>query len=122
MLTPLEIIILVVILLWLAGIIVPVAAVGNGGPGRGEVLATPDADHGRGRMSDTSDEAYLQCVLGALKAARAAANQNGHKRGSGGVGTLKCPVCNGVLHYSVAGSNGHLWGSCETEGCVRWAQ
>jgi hypothetical protein len=37
-------------------------------------------------------------------------------------GTIECPTCEGVLHYTVAGYNGHVWGKCETDGCLEWMQ
>ena len=36
-------------------------------------------------------------------------------------GTVECPVCKGVLHLSQS-SNGHVWGKCETDGCVSWME
>lgn len=36
--------------------------------------------------------------------------------------TVKCPECGGKLHLSQAGYNGHVWGKCETEGCVSWME
>lgn len=35
---------------------------------------------------------------------------------------IECPACNGRLHLSIAGSNGHVHGRCETEGCVSWME
>ena len=58
----------------------------------------------------------------ALNAAHEAAKALGLKKGHGGNGTCECPVCHGVLHFSVASYNGHLWGKCETEGCMSWMQ
>lgn len=34
---------------------------------------------------------------------------------------IECPICKGKLH-SQAAYNGHVWGGCETEGCVSWMQ
>lgn len=34
-------------------------------------------------------------------------------------GLVPCPRCEGKLGYSVA-SNGHIWGKCETHGCLAW--
>lgn len=43
------------------------------------------------------------------------------KRNTGGV--IECPVCGGVLHFSIAGAyNGHIHGKCETEGCLSWME
>lgn len=58
----------------------------------------------------------------ALNAAHKAAKEQGLRQGHGGHGTTTCPVCNGVLHFSVASVNGHLWGKCETEDCMSWMQ
>lgn len=46
--------------------------------------------------------------------------KEGKKRGI--IGQVKCPRCHGILHYSIASSNGHVWGSCETEDCLHWIQ
>ena len=35
-------------------------------------------------------------------------------------GTIECPACKGTLHYSIAGTNGHMWGRCETKDCLTW--
>lgn len=46
-----------------------------------------------------------------------------HAAGKRGVnGVVECPQCKGKLHYSIAGSNGHLWGNCETADCLSWMQ
>jgi len=37
-------------------------------------------------------------------------------------GVKTCPVCGGKLHMSHSGYNGHVWGKCETEGCVAWME
>jgi hypothetical protein len=35
---------------------------------------------------------------------------------------IECPACKGRLHLSQAAYNGHVWGQCETEGCVSWME
>lgn len=35
-------------------------------------------------------------------------------------GTIVCPLCKGKLHYTISGYNGHVWGKCETDGCLGW--
>lgn len=35
---------------------------------------------------------------------------------------IECPACKGRLHLSQASSNGHVWGHCETSGCVSWME
>ncbi len=37
-------------------------------------------------------------------------------------GTEECPECGGVLHLTHAADNGHVWGQCETEGCLAWME
>ena len=44
----------------------------------------------------------------------------GDKGEKGSKGTIECPKCNGALHYTVSGYNNHIWGKCETEGCLSW--
>jgi hypothetical protein len=39
-----------------------------------------------------------------------------------GSGVVPCPACGKGLHFSVARSNGHVWGRCETEGCLAWME
>jgi hypothetical protein len=39
----------------------------------------------------------------------------------GAAGVIECPKCGKTLHWSRA-SNGHVWGACETDGCLRWMQ
>lgn len=73
------------------------------------------------------DVAELEAVVANFKKATSAtredANARGLGKGNGGMGEILCPVCGtGRLKYSVAGVNGHIWGACSTEGCVRWMQ
>ena len=35
---------------------------------------------------------------------------------------IECPACKGRLHLTQAASNGHVWGKCETKGCVSWME
>lgn len=37
-------------------------------------------------------------------------------------GVERCPVCGMALVMSIAAHNGHVWGKCETEGCVSWME
>jgi hypothetical protein len=74
-----------------------------------------------------AEEAEIeQCMtrsLTAMKAVAVDAKAKGFKRGNGGAGSVKCPVCeSGTLAYSVASYNGHIWGKCSTEDCVSWMQ
>ena len=35
---------------------------------------------------------------------------------------VECPACKGRLHLSIVKHNNHVWGECETEGCVKWME
>lgn len=35
-------------------------------------------------------------------------------------GHIECPICKGRLNYTISSYNGHVWGQCETEGCLSW--
>ncbi len=43
-------------------------------------------------------------------------------RGEDWQGVQECPECGGKLHMSHAKSNGHVWGLCETKGCLQWME
>lgn len=59
----------------------------------------------------------------AVRVCREDAQRRGFKKGNGGAAEIGCPVCRtGMLHYSVAGYNGHLHGRCDMPGCVSWMQ
>lgn len=40
----------------------------------------------------------------------------------GGIGTVECPSCEGVVHYTVSSHNLHTSGSCETKDCMSWME
>lgn len=69
------------------------------------------------------DEQRMENFAKAHKAAKDHAKSLGLGRGHGGRGSIDCPVCViGTLRYSVAGVNGHMHGSCTTEGCMSWME
>ncbi len=74
------------------------------------------------REEAVRDFARVSDALEALAAVQSDAKTHGLGRGNGGVGEIKCPICKGRLRYSVAGSNGHIWGACSNKDCVRWMQ
>jgi hypothetical protein len=37
-------------------------------------------------------------------------------------GSVECPMCGGKLHFTVARSNGHVHGHCETRLCLIWME
>lgn len=82
---------------------------------------SPDADTACGeREYPTEDEvdARFREIEESIKntgIARAACVATGEMSG-----VIECPVCHGALSFTIAASNGHVWGSCATDGCVRW--
>ncbi len=40
----------------------------------------------------------------------------------GGEGALDCPICKGVLRWSISSYNGHIRMQCETEQCVNFME
>ena len=69
------------------------------------------------------DKKKLNSTLVAVVETHLHAEKNDLGVGRGGNGKLKCPICKtGKIRYSVASVNGHIWGSCTTEGCVRWIE
>lgn len=67
-------------------------------------------------------EAAFASHMLVFRAAHDDAKARGLKRGHGGQSDMICPICGGVLRYSVAGYNGHMHAQCETEGCVQWME
>ena len=43
-------------------------------------------------------------------------------KGQSWQGVEECPACKGKLHLSHAACNGHVWGKCETKGCLSWME
>lgn len=43
-------------------------------------------------------------------------------KGTNWKGVEVCPACNGRLHLTHTECNGHVWGKCETEGCLAWME
>lgn len=75
------------------------------------VFPTPE----EAAAEEAHDEELLSIIPLAIKLCRA------HADGKKGIiGVVKCPKCGGHLHYSVARPNGHLHGTCKTEGCLSW--
>lgn len=68
------------------------------------------------------DASWERLKLG-IGAASDDAKKRGFKKGNGGGASVTCPVCKtGVLSYTVAAYNGHMWGRCSTKDCVSWMQ
>lgn len=56
-----------------------------------------------------------------LRARKAITDKHGEGRGVGG--EMPCPCCkDGILRYSIAAYNGHIWGKCSTTGCAQWIE
>lgn len=43
-------------------------------------------------------------------------------RNRSGQETVECPACKGRLHMTISSINGHVWGRCDTEGCLAWME
>lgn len=43
-------------------------------------------------------------------------------KGTDWKGVETCPACGGRLHMTHSAYNGHVWGQCETEGCLNWME
>lgn len=69
-----------------------------------------------------ADDVMLERHSRAHRAAHDDAKAKGFGKGRGGRSFLMCPLCEGVLRYSVAGYNGHMHAGCETKGCVSWME
>jgi uncharacterized protein YbaR (Trm112 family) len=35
-------------------------------------------------------------------------------------GGIVCPACGGTLYWTRSATNGHVWGKCNTRGCLSW--
>lgn len=73
----------------------------------------------------TSEEAKkrdeeLKETMTSIMAVYAEVENRGLGKGNGGSGMMKCPKCGNTLAFSVAPINGHVWGRCETKGCLAW--
>lgn len=72
-------------------------------------------------MADETRETKDKCDKSIADTLRALQAVMAVTQGARGVhGTITCPICGGDLRYSVAASNGHVWGACSTSDCVRW--
>jgi hypothetical protein len=77
----------------------------------------------RTKWPEKTLEKRFNDVIMALMEVQLDASYRGFKRGNGGNGEVKCPICpDGIIKYSVADLNGHIWGCCRTKNCVRWMQ
>lgn len=89
------------------------------------IRARPDAAGIRQQAAAEALEAFSQAfrsealpeprsaVLEALRAIRAE---------PGDEGAIECPECAGRLRWTRDPSNGHVWGQCATDDCLRWMQ
>lgn len=55
-----------------------------------------------------------------MKAIQKIKEINGTKKGISG--DIDCPKCGRKLNYTIAASNGHIWGHCETNLCINFVQ
>lgn len=69
--------------------------------------------------AEREHEHYMKLMLAAVDSV--AAIRVDHK-GKDWCGVVVCPICKGKLHVRHSGYNGHVWGKCETDGCVSWVE
>lgn len=68
-------------------------------------------------------EAEMEAHLNKMRAAfEIVAKVKKEHKGTNWAGYFECPACKGKLHISHARINGHVWGKCETEGCLAWME
>lgn len=91
-------------------------------PAMCEKFAVMTQEEAEKYADDTVDQSTK--TMAAMAAARDHATKAGLKKGNGGKGHMPCPIkgCPGILFYSVASYNGHLWGRCDTGTCIAWMQ
>lgn len=68
---------------------------------------------------DAEVEAYTKRFLLTLPLIKRIKNEH---NGTDWAGTVTCPVCHQRLYMTHAAYNGHVWGNCETEGCLKWME
>lgn len=70
-----------------------------------------------------AEEAAIEAACDRMeKAATVVQKIKADNRGKNAGGVVECPVCGGKLHWSHAACNGHVWGKCETDGCLAWME
>lgn len=37
-------------------------------------------------------------------------------------GTEPCPVCGGIINYTISSHNGHTSGKCQSDNCIIWIE
>lgn len=68
-------------------------------------------------------ELHSDRAMVAVVAAKADAKEKGLVKGKGGQSKVKCPNCeDGMISYSVAAINGHMWARCSTKDCCAWME
>lgn len=110
-----------------------------GGPDLGWALRIPCVEQRPGEESSAAVVPCVQCQRTSRAEAEAeiAAADAGYERivtcltaikakhgkARGLADSMPCPTnCGGTLGYTIAGSNGHIWGKCSTKGCASWMQ
>ena len=69
-----------------------------------------------------ADRAETEAVLQRILTVMPVVAEWRKKEPRGKAGVIECPACGGRLHLTQAASNGHVWGKCETKGCVSWME
>jgi len=70
--------------------------------------------------AEEEEERFQRMLANTAKAREAIIAKEGKTRGV--TDSIDCPICGGVLHYSISGYNGHIHAVCTTDGCVAWME
>ena len=65
------------------------------------------------KQSKKEDQEMIKFLMTALQLIK---KEPGHQ------GEITCPKCSGILTWNRSKFNGHVWGICRTNGCLRWMQ
>jgi len=72
-----------------------------------------ETDPVKSRETRMKEEGKLSSMSAAIHTIK-----TNYKRGD--KGTIMCPECEGKLNFIVQEYDGHIWATCETEGCLSW--
>jgi len=78
----------------------------------------PSEDHIQARLDEIEESNERH-----RKAAAVVAEFRARHKGESAQEAVPCPACGtGQLHLSITAYNGHVWGHCDTKGCLAWME
>lgn len=85
------------------------------------LAAFPTEEEVQARIQEIDDS--FNKVSKAREACVAYAKAQGWGKGKqSGCGRIVCPVCGGILSFSIASVNGHIHAACSNPNCIRWME